>query len=64
MPGNEDKDPINAEAAMGTSCDARQQSRGQSQERQAAPDQAIAEALVGNTAELTVKFTALLNAPL
>ena len=55
------KDPTNAEGTTSTPHDARQQSRDQSRERQAAMDWVITEALVRNTAELMAKFMALLN---
>ena len=61
MPGNGDKDPTKAEGDMGTQCDARQQTRDQSQERQATMDWAITDALVRNTFKLTAKFMALFN---
>ena len=58
MPGN-GENPINAEG--NTLSNARQQTRDQSWETQAAMDWPIADVLVRNTAKLTVKFMTLLN---
>ena len=58
MARGKDKD---GEGATGTLCDARQQTRDLSWERQAATAWLIADALVRNTIKLTAKLTALLN---